>query len=290
MTRAFKPTFNISKFFADTVCGPFNQDISMLLVGKKGTGKSLASLSLARLTASEIAKRRGGTWHDYFSMKNVAIIDPERASDLIINQEMHQVYLYDDIGLGWNARNFASTENKDKNDIFQINRVDRTCQIFSVPNQFLLDKVPRSLVSHYAEMDRTKRGFKSGFSLMKFFEPVTLFREGKQIQPYVSTKGQKFVQIVIPSPPMDLVTEYNRERSRVTRLIREMKKQDKQEAADIISAGGKKAKKRDQVISKVEEVAYLVSQGTPYTKACNIIGISSTTYVKYKDHCRLTPG
>ena len=284
-------TFNISRFFADTVTGPYNQDISMLLVGKKGTGKSLASLALARMTAGEIAKRLGGKWQDYFSMDNVAIIDPERASELIISQKMHNVYLYDDIGLGWNARNFQSVENKDKNDIFQINRVDRTVQIFSVPNQFLLDKVPRSLVSHYAEMDRTRRGFKSGFSLMKFFEPVTLFREGgKQIQPYVSTRGQKYVQIVIPTPPLDLVRAYNNERAKVTRRIREMKKQAVADAAEAKQSGGIRTKKREEIISKIDEADFLInSKGVLKTEALNIVGIPHSTYNKYKSQSRIQP-
>lgn len=144
----------------------------------------------------------GGTWSDYFGMENVAIVDPLRAVEVITNAQKNNVYIYDDIGVGWNARDFAKEDNKSKNDIFQINRVDNTVQMFSVPNQFLLDKVPRSLVSHYGEMDQ--QFFKFGFTTLKLFEPRTLFREGKQLQPYLFVNRQKFIKYVIPAPPDEL--------------------------------------------------------------------------------------
>ncbi|RPJ53951.1 MAG: hypothetical protein EHJ95_01190, partial [Methanobacteriota archaeon] len=185
---------NLAKFIASTITGPFNQDISFMLVGKKGTGKSKASLSISCMVAYEVAcaiDNDPKKWKDYFNIDLVAIIDPIAAADLIVLPGKYLCKLYDDIGLGWNSRDFAKQDNKDKNDIFQINRVDNTFQTFALPNQFLIDKVPRSLVSHYGEMDRSRKGFTRGFSLMKFFEPITLFREGKQITPYLSTAGQK---------------------------------------------------------------------------------------------------
>lgn len=199
------------EFFADEITGPYDQDISLLMVGNKGRGKSMAALSLSFYTACELASRLGGKWTDYFNPDtNMAVILEEEANEVMAIQEKYQIKNYDDIGIGWGARNWQDQDNKDKNDVFQINRTDSTVQIFSVPNQFLLDKVPRSLVSHYAEM--AQQFFKHGFTTLKMFEPETLFREGKIIQPYLNVDRTKYVLFRIPKPPDDLVEYYKKRR------------------------------------------------------------------------------
>lgn len=200
------------EFFADEILGPYDQDISLLLVGNKGRGKSLAALSLSYYTACEIAERLGGSWKEYFNPEtNLAVILEEEANSVMAIQKKYQVKNYDDIGIGWGARNWQDADNKNKNDVFQINRTDSTLQVFSVPNQFLLDKVPRSLVSHYGEM--AQQFFAHGFTTMKLFEPETLFREGKIIQPYLNVDRTKYVLFRIPKPPEDLVQYYKKRRS-----------------------------------------------------------------------------
>lgn len=199
------------EFFVNEITGPYDQDISFLLVGNKGRGKSLAALSISFYTACELAERRGGKWTDYFNPDtNMAVILESEANNVMKIQEKYQCKNYDDIGIGWGARNWQDQDNKDKNDVFQINRTDNTLQIFSVPNQFLLDKVPRSLVSHYGEM--AQQFFAHGFTTIKIFEPETLFREGKIIQPYLNVERSKYVLFRIPKPPNDLVDYYKKRR------------------------------------------------------------------------------
>lgn len=215
---------NLSRFFAETVTSEFNQDISFLMVGKKGTGKSFTQLSLAYSTACEIAQIVGGTWHDYFDIDtNMAIVDPNKANEVMGIQTKHAVKVFDDIGIGWGSRNWQDEQNKAKNDIFQINRVDNTVQMFSVPNQFLLDKVPRSLVSHYAETHQ--QFFKKGFVTIKLFEPQTIFREGKIIQPYLQVNRNKFVIYAVPRPPSELAAKYKEMRQEITYKIIKMRRE-----------------------------------------------------------------
>ena len=199
------------EFFVNEITGPYDQDISFLLVGNKGRGKSLAALSISFYTACELAERLGGKWTEYFNPEtNLAIILEDEANKVMGIQKKYQCKDYDDIGIGWGARNWQDQDNKDKNDVFQINRTDNTLQIFSVPNQFLLDKVPRSLVSHYGEM--AQQFFAHGFTTIKIFEPETLFREGKIIQPYLNVERSKYVLFRIPKPPDDLVEYYKKRR------------------------------------------------------------------------------
>jgi hypothetical protein len=197
--------------FVDEITGPFDQDVSLLLVGNKGRGKSLCGLALCYYAGCELAERLGGKWEDYFHpVRNLAVILESEATALMAIQDKYQVKDYDDIGIGWGARNWQDRDNKDKNDVFQINRTDSTIQVFSVPNQFLLDKVPRSLVSHYAEMDQ--QFFEHGFTTVKMFKPQTLFREGKIIQPYLHMDRTKYVLFRVPRPPADLVEFYQKKR------------------------------------------------------------------------------
>lgn len=205
----------IVDYFVDIITSPYDQDVSLLLVGNKGGGKSRAGLSLCYYAACEVAERKGGRWDDYFNpLTHMAIISPKRASELMAVKDKYAIKNYDDIGIGWGARNWQQKENIEKGEVFQISRIDNQLQIFSVPNQFLLDKIPRSLVSHYAEMDG--RFYAHGFTTMKLFRPSTLFREGKIIQPYLSVNRVKYVLYRIPKPPAFLDKLYTTLRKEAT--------------------------------------------------------------------------
>ncbi len=153
------------------------------------------------------------------SAEQCRIIDPDRAFEIIGEAKPYNIYLFDDIGVGWNSRSFASKDNRDKNDIFQINRVAQTVQILSMPNQFLLDKVPRMLCNYMAEMDRSE--YSRGFSLMKVFKTKTLFRLNNQrITPHlVAEDGAKITKYVVHRPPAFLAKQYDKIREDVTRRI-----------------------------------------------------------------------
>jgi len=269
----------LSRYFAEIVCGEYNQDVSFLLVGKKGQGKSYAQLSIAYHTANAIAELQGGKWSDYFGMENIAIVDPVRAVEVIASAKKNNVYIYDDIGIGWNARDFAKEDNKNKNDIFQINRVDNTVQMFSVPNQFLLDKVPRSLVSHYGEMDQ--QFFRFGFTTMKLFEPRTLFREGKQLQPYLYLNRQKFVKYVIPAPPAALTKLYDKERARITKeIIQQKKERMLGDEGRSSSPGGRRAA---NVLGQVVRALEYIEMGASVRDACQRAECSESSFYRLRN-------
>ena len=252
------------EFFADEILGPYDQDISLLLVGNKGRGKSLAALSLSYYTACEIAERNGGHWKDYFNPEtNLAVILEDEANSVMAIQKKYQVKDYDDIGIGWGARNWQDADNKNKNDVFQINRTDSTLQIFSVPNQFLLDKVPRSLVSHYGEM--AQQFFAHGFTTMKLFEPETLFREGKIIQPYLNMDRTKYVLFRIPKPPEDLVKYYKERRAanKSAATKTRMEGNDEPDAPKVAKLGGAAARMKQDIEEYLsrEDVNRMVMSG-----------------------------
>lgn len=269
---------SLSRYFCGIVTSPYKQDVSALLVGNKGTGKSYASLSIAYNTSIKIAEVLGGKPNDYFNIDHVACVDPAQANDLMTRCEKNCCYIYDDIGVGWGARDWQSRSSKDKNNIFQINRIAQTLQIFSVPNQFLLDKVPRSLVSHYMETDR--QFFNQGFITVKVFKPVTLFRAGKIIQPLLSTVDTKYVLYTVEKPPDELTAEYDHLREKVTRnLISNGGTPDVpvKEARENL-AEKRKRQKEERMREFVPKVLKLMDEGMPQWKALKEVGIPATTW------------
>ena len=212
-TRGIESTrFNsISGYWVNTITSGFDQDVSSLWVGPKGSGKSSAVLSVCYEAAVKIAAwvDDGSKWDDYYNLHELtACILEEEATKLMNIQRKYIIKNFDDIGIGWSARDWRDQDNQQKNDVFQINRTDQAIQCFSVPNQFLLDKVPRSLVSHYVEMDA--KIFEKGYTTIKLFKPKTMFREGKIINPFLVVDRNKYVNYIIPAPPHALWTEYKK--------------------------------------------------------------------------------
>jgi len=215
----------IASLFSSIVTGSAKQDVAALVQGDKGSGKSHATLRIAYNTARRIADVRDGDpegWEKYFSMDNVAIIDPERAFDIMSNAKSNNVYIYDDIGVGWGARSFASKSNKAKGDIFQINRVSETVQLFSIPNAFLLDKIPRMLCNYMLEM--TSKHFREGYTSVKLFRTKTIFKlKNKQITPHLIREGGKVTRYLVYKPPLFLSEQYDKMRASITKEVIQQK-------------------------------------------------------------------
>ncbi len=212
-----KGYYSLSDYFVNIILGKHNQDISCLVVGNKGAGKSATVLSLAYHCAVKISmflnNGDDSLWPNYYNLHELTACILEEESNRLMNvQQKYVIKNFDDISLGWNSRSWRDESNTNKNDVFTINRTDNCIQFFSVPNQFLLDKVPRSLVSHYIEMD--EKHFDQGFTTIKMFKPVTMFRQGKIINPYLSVDNKKYVAYAIPKPPQELWDGYNKLRER----------------------------------------------------------------------------
>jgi hypothetical protein len=206
---------SISGYFVDTVTSPFDQDVSALFVGPKGSGKSATVISICYEAAHKIAAWRndGSTWDEYWNLQEyTACILEEEATRLMNIQKRYVIKNFDDIGIGWGARKWRDEENMQKNDIIQINRTDNCIQCLSVPDQFLIDKVPRRLISHFIEMDA--KLFEKGYTTIKMFKPQVMFREDKVINPYLQVDRNKFVNYLIRKPPHDIWTEYKKTRAR----------------------------------------------------------------------------
>jgi len=273
-------TIKLSKIFVDTITR-HNQHITMMTVGKTGAGKSWANLRLAYDCACEFARRKGGTWKDYFSLDNVMVIELKKVYEILKEMEKFNIYIFDDIGVGWSSRNWMDEVNRALNDIFQIFRTKNCILLLTLPDTFLLDKVPRSLVHYFAEMEMSI--FEKGVTLAKVFKVVKHPRSGDLNYPYLRVEGRQFVRCVFPKPPAELTEPYERIRERkadeviVERITEiEEKKKKKTEKKEV----------KDLKKERYPEAVRLVEQGYPVEEACEMAGISTQYYYKLRKQKR----
>jgi len=218
-------TSNICKHWSGIATGKHNQDVSMMIEGPKGTGKSYTSLTLCVNSAKWVAQCLGTDWRDHFDIeRTAAIVDTDRADEVMINTKKYDVRMFDDISLAWGNHNWQSDENKDKNDIFIINRIDNTINILTSPNSKLIDVVPRSNVNFKGEMDTPYFNFQH--TSLKIFKPIPIFRATgyKVLDPYLRVGRDKIIMYMITAPPKRLIEAYDKERSRATEAIKKSRR------------------------------------------------------------------
>ncbi len=176
--------FNLPKYYAQIITGKISLDVSQLTAGFRGSGKSIKDLRLAETTAGWVSYMMDGDptikgSRNYFNEDLIACIDAEEAEDLMQQKGKYIIKDYDDItAKGWNSRNSITKANKQKNANFMINRIDRQAQLFSFPDLFTLDKVPRNMASHLCEMQKNTTPMRKHVqhSMSKLFEIDKNFR------------------------------------------------------------------------------------------------------------------
>lgn len=245
----------LARMFAETVTDQSDeQDISFLLVGAKGTGKSRASLSIAYHTAMELAEILDGdraNWPRYFNIDNLAVIDATRATWVLTHTRDYDVIDLDDIGVGYNSRKFATNENQDKNDVMMTNRVERTVKIMSIPLRGQLDKVPRDMLTHYGVMVGKHK--KEKVSELKLFKPIQNHRNGKQYEPYILNGNDRMVRYFIDLPPKEIDDAYAKLRKAATQKLKEEKWTKFEEAHGCGGDPGRKSLKERQMYERASE-------------------------------------
>ena len=237
---------NLAKRIAHTITSTQNQHVTLIMVGGTGTGKSWASIDLAYKAAIEVAKIRYGkdvtdtSWQDFFNLDHMAIITLDRVTELLKNMRSNGIYILDDIGVGYNNRDWMKDKNKKMNQIIQTFRTDNTCVIYTVPSKGLIDKVPRELVEWYFEFDRSEQVFTEGVNSCKFLDITTLKREGKQLFMYDliqdATGADQFVRHIASEPPSSLTIPYEKLRLKIAQDLRA------ENAALIEAEGGEDTK------------------------------------------------
>jgi hypothetical protein len=204
---------HIEDILGAPVASKHNQHAIVMIVGKTGEGKSRAALFIGYRVAVYLAKQLGGHWKDYFNSENVAVMTTEEVIRVMKANSPKKVIILDDIGAAWNSRDWNSKGNKILNRIIMTFRNKNNLLILTLPDSFILDKVPRNLLHFHIEM--FKQEFDQGFSIYKLFRVLRRYRTGKTYFVHPRLNGVKFVAGAVDDSeiPQELIDEYETRRN-----------------------------------------------------------------------------
>jgi hypothetical protein len=127
------------------------------------------------------------------------------------------------------------------NDIFQTVRTDNALIVINAPDTFLIDNVPRNIVSHFGEVSESQHSL--GFNFIKIFKMERKFRSGETHYHHYQFGNDQVVRWRFRDVPADMVEIYEKRRDEATQRIKsnagkdredKIKKSDKkQEAAQL---------------------------------------------------------
>lgn len=210
------PNLDFCRMIAETITSSHNQHATLMIYARTGAGKSWAALGIGEVVSEYVAEIKGGSPKDYFSPENIAIITQEEVIRVIENRldSKYSVIGFDDIGVGWNSRDFMTDFNKSMNDIYQTFRTRNVFLYVTLPDPMLIDLVPRDMIRYIMEIDSSH--FEYGYVEAKVFELTKKARLSKKIYPYLlDTKGNRIVRHIIFEPSQELVKNYEPRRTEI---------------------------------------------------------------------------
>jgi len=213
LNRAKKADLTMSKLFGDRISSAHNQNAILIITGPMGMGKSNGAVNIATTTADYLAAKLGGERKDYFNIEdNVAIMKIGDIADIMRKLKKYNIYILDDIGASYGARDFNDKVNKNFNKVIQTFRDTNTLLILTTPNQGLIDKVARE-ISHY-QIEMIQAIHHKGISIGKLSEIKKLYT-GKTIYPFIVRDGVKYSRCVFRrmEPEMALAYEAKRKKA-----------------------------------------------------------------------------
>jgi len=204
---------------AEKICSEHNQHVTLMIVAPTGAGKSWSGIAIGELVAQFVAEIKGGKDTDYFSPENIAIITQQEIIRLLKDKldVRHSVIGFDDIGVGWNARNFMNEFNKTMNDIYQTFRT-RNCFLYvTLPDPRLIDVVPRDMVKYIMEVHSSNHD--NGYVTCKIFEVAKNMRKQTKLYPYIMDySGNKIKRHIIYAPSPVYTVPYEVRRTAIEKM------------------------------------------------------------------------
>lgn len=201
-----KNDFYMGKMLGDIIGSRHNQHCLMAIIGRTGSGKSSAAIQIAHETAKYMATLNSHSLDYYFNIDHVAIITEDEIIRVMKDTKKHGIYILDDIGVGYNSRLWQSKANIIMNNIIQTFRTQNNLLILTVPDPSFIDKVPRNSLRYQINMKDAN--FDMGYSLGAMQELKRDYKTNKNIYPYPTNDGSKYVRVRFERPPSFLADEY----------------------------------------------------------------------------------
>ena len=215
----------MSNVFGHIITSGHNQNIILLIEAKPGRGKSYAAMDLAVWMSYKLQKKFGGKPWDYFNVGHMGIIMPDEIIRLASNVKQYGIYIFDDFGVGYSAREWHSEANKAMNNILETMRTKNNILIMTVPDATIIDKIGREILHFKIVMHQAM--FDLGVTLGKLtVEEKQYNTQSKKIHHvYLKNKTEIYNYAVFGKPPQELCDEYDKRRliqlqRRPTRMAR----------------------------------------------------------------------
>lgn len=279
--------YNIARVYAEMITAKIELDVSQMTIGFRGSGKSSKDNTLGERTAAWVSYIKDGDptlkgSRNYYNQDTIAVISVERVDDVVNDKSPGLIKQFDDVAAkAWNSRNYATKDNKDKNADFIINRVARQAQLFSFPDLFMFDKVPRSACSHLCEMQKNTVAMRERIehSEGKLFLIDKQFREDKPLYIFPIFNNSLVCSVVYPRCSKGLQEWYAEERKKASLKLSPEEKEERKEWA---KEQEKVTKKHQEVLNKFNTYVAKVQEGMTPDAARKELHISKGN-IKYWD-------
>ena len=216
---------------ADRVTNPYQaKDCTILIIGRKRSGKSTQAIALAEEIAADIASIK----HEddpslYFDVEE-CVISVERMGglDLFTSERAtrnNQVFVIDDAKINISNRKFASPENQIQNELVTIFGPFKHVLIFTSVFKRSIDKDSRELADYIIKIDGSNPYTKQTYGQVFFYETNDAGDEYKKFLQWVDPNTGVLYRLnrwvgTLPTP--DNLRKYNNmRRGNSVKLIEE---------------------------------------------------------------------
>jgi hypothetical protein len=270
MITAYPGCPTLSWMIAKRVTNPYEDaDAFISFTGRKGSSKTTSSSALCEGIAEDVvkirwarAKQQGIPWkkedpEKFFNIDHVRSITEVGALDLLSSGALeveNSIFLLDDTGTQWGARNFQSPINKTLNSILQICRIYRCVIVANFILQTHIDIQARGMADFRAEMQY--KNTRDEQAVFKFYYLEQGVKRGKpqEYKKYLTWNGKRIKQWVIGKPSPKFEAQMKQIRKDNTREFVAAAKKRVQEIMGVDTEGepaqSPKAGKREKLTEK----------------------------------------
>ena len=264
------PPSPLIEFIADLTSGESKQDFTMVIDGKKGSGKSYSSAYIMGRYAIEMARRFNKKPEDFFTIKNCALLEDTEAITRLTNElGKYQGILIDDASTAVGSRNFLTENNKNFNMLLSTCRPKRWFILFNTPVNTHIDVQIRELVDVTATVHKSFHA--GGFNILKLYSTdVNTTGERKRVYKqrfhFFKKRFRYWVAFSpdILDPYREFTAVYDKERDGATlRLIARIAKEQALAKNPIL----KRDAQRQEIFDKYGDVVKGMAEKGQSTKA-----------------------
>lgn len=234
----------LSNVFGHIITSGHNQNIILLIEAKPGRGKSYAAMDLAVWLSYKLQKKFGGNPWDYFNIGHMAIIMPDEILRIAQNVKQYGIYIFDDFGVGYSARDWHSDANKAMNNILETMRTKNNILIMTVPDSDWIDKIGRNILHFKIVMHQSMFDLGITTGKVTIEEKQYNTQSRKILHPYFKNATEIYNHVVFGKPPDTLCKEYDRRR------MIQLKRLDEQALRVLAEKEAEKAEKANRVPMK----------------------------------------